>query len=222
MRLVISAQPPWNWSGVCNSGKSPAAGACLCLQEQRAKLLLGVLPFPGAGCCMKDAGVTTWPLISWANPSTLLVLPSVGICKKAASCFFPSWKMVTFWLLWPYGEWAVAGEGPSGSVSGLTQKFSGTSARSRRVGRMWTSAYLSSEQLTGHGSEPQGKPDLKVGQPWRGTAAFCSPRVQPTSVCRVYSGCLSQPYLQLGLDCGLGQPWDGFLAEGAHGSTLIL
>lgn len=57
---------------------------------------------------MKDAGVITWLLISWADPDILLVLPSVGIYKKDASYFFPSCKMVSFWLCCPYGEFQAS------------------------------------------------------------------------------------------------------------------
>lgn len=54
-------------------------------------------------------------------------------------------------------------------------------------------------------------------------SAHCVSRLQVrTRLCRVCLGCLSQPCLQLGLACRLGQPWDGFLAQGVHGSTLIL
>lgn len=57
---------------------------------------------------MKDAGVITWLLISWADPGILLVLPSVGIYEKDASYFFSSCKMVSFWLCCPYGEFQVS------------------------------------------------------------------------------------------------------------------
>lgn len=63
------------------------------------KAAVGSPLLPWRGCCMKDAGVTTRVLVSWATPGTLLVLLSVGICKKGASYFCPSCKMVSFWLL---------------------------------------------------------------------------------------------------------------------------
>lgn len=106
MRLVISAQPSWNWSGVCNSDENP--GCRSTPVPPRAKGKTAVPSFPGAECCMMDAGVITWLLISWANPGTLLVLPSVGIYEKGASYFFPSCKTAYFWILWPYGEFQTS------------------------------------------------------------------------------------------------------------------
>lgn len=50
---------------------NPAGGESPRLWVQRAALLLGVLPFPGAGWRVKDAGVTTRLLISRSDPVPL-------------------------------------------------------------------------------------------------------------------------------------------------------
>lgn len=102
MRLVISAQPSWNWSGVCNSNENPAAGACLCLQEQREKLLSP----PSL-----EQNVAWWMLVlshgSWSAGLTLAPFwccPQWGFTRRVPHTFFLPVKRLISGFYGPMGS----------------------------------------------------------------------------------------------------------------------
>lgn len=160
---------------------------------------------------MKDAGVTTWLFLSWSDPGTPLMSPSVGICKKPTFFLYVKWFISGFygpvrsfkpvsWLL------LVRGSQP---LFRSWLRFSETLARRKRVGRVWTSTCRGGGWPSGHGA---GSP----GQAWPQTAMeqhhWYRYRCEPGFTECIWAACLTL-CLQLA-----GRLWSGIAVSGRESS----
>lgn len=213
----VSAQPSGTRSGVCTSdGKLRWGRACVC-HLSWSRMLCG-------GCWCYDIALNQliWP----RHPSGVAL--SGDLQEANLILFSLMWSdFVTFMVLWGISSlWAdCCWRGTFILWFGADFKVFQRPARRKQVaecglpcvwvvGGPWGTVQALQLSWT---SKSQ----------WRGTTAFCSPHLQVTGVnqaewCTWAARLGSASGMTLSIGCGLGQPWDGFLVEGVHVSTLNL